>query len=171
MLHRVQRKIQHSSASGHIPGNLPPWGGSTPKTGFADFSKSVFFLSRQCCLPSSRFRRHILRHKIQGICFHEVLCSMELVSQSSILTHCGLSYIVLNNRTWLPNFHVSFLVFSSFVYCLYICELCCLYELGRSCNFISRITIISVLFSGCQVSAVGLVPVCGPTNLWSLAVE
>ena len=73
------------SASGHIPGNLPPWGGSTPETGFADFSKCFFFLSQQCCVPSSRFRRHILRHKVRQISFHGVLCSMESVRHINTL--------------------------------------------------------------------------------------
>jgi len=64
------------------------------------------------------------------------------------------------------------LVFQSSLpaYTVFIFVNCAVYELGRSCNFISRITIISVLFSGRQVSSVELVPVCGSTNLWSLAV-
>jgi hypothetical protein len=168
MLRRSYRRIQNSSASGHIPGNLPPCGGSTSETGFADFSKSGFFLILTMLCAQFRFRRHVLRQNWGYFFSWGPL--LHGVSQSGILTHCGLSYIVLNNRAWLLYFHVSFSVFSSCVYCLCICELCSLYELVRSCNFISRITIISVLFSGRHVSSVELVPVFGATNLWSLAV-
>ena len=49
MLHKWYRKIQNSSASGHIPGNLPPCGGSTPETGFTDFSKFFFYLDNAVC--------------------------------------------------------------------------------------------------------------------------
>ena len=86
------------SASGHIPGNLPPWGGSTPETGFADFSKCFFFYLNNVVCPVLDLEGTYWDIKFGTFLFMGYCAPW---SQSGILTHCGLSYIVLNNRAWL----------------------------------------------------------------------